>query len=186
MSFFMSYTPAPSAPSFTTPSGMNYMQFCRSCGDELEFAARFCGNCGCVAEDGSEPSADIQLVEAPLPDLPDFAQVSPPQSGQISSELQKEADRIMILLARERFFLVLHWSCFIGLNLLGAWLALKCYVEFIGDDVSKLLMACTPLLFINSLALMFLVPLRGTKKQLARLKEQLSYIKFQVEFQQLF
>lgn len=182
----MSLTPTPSAPTFTSPSGADYTQCCRSCGNELEFAAKFCGNCGCIAAEGSQPSADIQLVEAPLPALPNFAQVSPKSGGQISAELQAEADRIMILLARERLFLILHWTCFIGLNLLGAWLAIKCYIEFIGDDVSKLMMACTPLLFINSLALMCIVPLRGTRKQLARLKEQLSYIKFQVEFKQLF
>jgi len=181
----MSFTPTPSAPSFTAPSGADYTQFCRSCGNELEFAAKFCGNCGCVAAEGSEPTADIQLVEAPLPSLPNFAQVSPKSAGQINSEFQAEADRIMILLARERFFLFIHWFCFIGLNLLGVWLAIKCYVEFIGDDVSKLMMACTPLLFINSLALMCIIPLRGTKKQVAHLEEQLSYIKFQVEFKQL-
>ena len=86
------------------------------------------------------------------------------------------------MLARERFFLIMHAALFLATNLIGFFLALKCYLEFIGDPMSKLVMATTPLVFINALSLMFLVPISGTRKQIARLKEELAYIRFQMEY----
>jgi hypothetical protein len=47
-------------------------------------------------------------------------------------------------------------------------------------------MAFTPLFFINSIALACLSPIKGTKREIARLKEKLTYVKFQVEYQNLF
>lgn len=85
-------------------------------------------------------------------------------------------------LARERIFLLMHWGLFIGTNLLGCWLAMKCYNEFIGDEMSKIMVASTPFLFINSLAMLFIVVIRGTRKEISRLKERISYVKFKIDF----
>ena len=46
-------------------------------------------------------------------------------------------------------------------------------------------MAGTPLMFINIPVLMSLVPINGTRKEIAKLKEKLSYVRFQIEFNHL-
>jgi hypothetical protein len=97
-------------------------------------------------------------------------------------ELRKEAAKVMVLLARERICLYFHWALFIGLNLLGCWLAVRCYFEFIGDEMTKSMVASTPFLFINSIALCCIVSIRGTRKEIARLKEHAQFIKFKMEF----
>jgi len=93
-----------------------------------------------------------------------------------------ECGKLMILLMRERLFLYTHWILFIFFNVLGSWLSWKCYGEFIGDEVSKITIALTPFLFINSIALMFIVPIRGTRREISRLKERLSYVRFKIDF----
>lgn len=91
----------------------------------------------------------------------------------------------MILLARERLFLYMHWLIFLAVNLFGLWMALKCYNEYLGDEMTKIMMGSTPLLYINSCALMCIVPILGTRKEIARLKEKLNYVNFQIEYNHL-
>ena len=75
-----------------------------------------------------------------------------------------------------------HWSVFIGLNLLGVYFAIRCYNEFLGDELSKIMIATTPFLFINSLALLLIIVIKGTRNEIANLKERISYVKFKIEF----
>lgn len=143
---------------------------CGTCGYALEPGARYCGSCGALTP--------AQGTAAP----PTFAMVAPMQAPAISQELQDEASRLLMQLARERVFLLFHWSMFIGLNLLGCWLAWKCYGEFIGDEMSKIMVASTPFLFINTIALLCITLIRGTRKEITRLKERISYVKFKIDF----
>lgn len=105
-----------------------------------------------------------------------------PAENPRNQELSKEASKIMVLLARERIFLYMHWIGFIVVNIFGCWIAWKCYTDFIGDEMSKTMIASTPFLFINSVALLFLVPIKGTRGEIARLKERLSCVRFNIEF----
>ena len=145
---------------------------CASCGYELEESARFCGFCGALTPAHGAPTAPP----------PQFANVPVMQPPAMSHELQEEAARLMVHLARERFFLICQWCAFIGLNFLGCYLAVRCYFEFIGDEMSKMMVAITPFLYINTMALLFIVCIRGTRKAIARLKEQISYVKFKIDF----
>jgi hypothetical protein len=145
---------------------------CASCGYELEASARFCGFCGALTP----------AQGAPQFATPQFANVPVIQPPVISNELQEEAARLLMHLARERFLLCFHWAMFIGLNLLGCYLAIRCYFGFIGDEMSKIMVASTPFLYINCMALLFIVCIRGTRKAIARLKEQISYVKFKIDF----
>lgn len=43
-------------------------------------------------------------------------------------------------------------------------------------------MALFPLLFVNGVALGSLVPIKGTKKEIARLKERMTYLHYQIEY----
>jgi hypothetical protein len=143
---------------------------CATCGYELEQGAKFCGFCGALTPaQGAAPA-------------PTFAQIAPMQTPTVSKELQGEAAKLLMQLARERLMLIFHWSMFIGLNLVGLVLAMKCYHEFIGDEMSKIMVASTPFLFINSIALLFIVLIRGTRKEIGRLKERISYVKFKIDF----
>ena len=104
----------------------------------------------------------------------------------VPKELQDELGKLIVLLARERVFLYLHCSVFLSLNLFGFWSALKAYHDFVCDDLTKFIMALTPLMFINSLALFFLSPIKGTKREIARLKERVSYVRFQMDYNSFF
>lgn len=146
---------------------------CATCGYELEASARFCGFCGALTPLHNMP---------PSFTTPQFANVPVMQPPAMSSELQDEAARLLMHLARERVLLLCHWSLFIGLNFLGCYLAMRCYSEFIGDEMTKIMVASTPFLYINSVALLFIVCIRGTRKAIARLKEQISYVKFKIDF----
>lgn len=112
---------------------------------------------------------------------PSFAKVSGP-GAKLLAELRSQHGDLVIELLRERIFLLLYWSLFLIINLFGFWIAMRCYREFIGDEVSKLMISMTPLMFINTIALVCLASIKGTKKNIARITEKLSYVKFQIDF----
>ncbi len=97
----------------------------------------------------------------------------------------RELGTLLVLLMRERIFLIIHWAIFVVLSLIGFGLAMKCYTEFHGDDMSKLMMAITPMLFINLTALLCLTPIKGTKREIERIQEKIAYLKFSVRFKHL-
>lgn len=112
------------------------------------------------------------------------SQATPRQKG-VSESLIREMQSLNALLLREKFFLVMHWSIFLAANLLGLYLASKCYYGFMGDEVTRFVLALTPLTFINATALACLAPIKGTKREISRVKERLQYIKVQLEYSDL-
>jgi len=115
---------------------------------------------------------------------PKFAAVAP-QITHIDPALRAELTKHVVLLARERLFLYLHCVFFLIINAFGLWLSLKAYNEYNADELTKTIIALTPLMFINSLGLVCLSPIRGTKIEIARLKEKIKYIRVQIEFRNI-
>ncbi|HEY9869771.1 MAG TPA: hypothetical protein V6D08_11445 [Candidatus Obscuribacterales bacterium] len=172
--------------SQTSPRTALHAILCPTCASVLEPGSKFCGTCGSASTAGVIRQGGAQALAKPIPTVPTFAPVAPgPVPGAVS-ELKDEAGRLIVLLVRERLFLYMHWLIFLGLNLFGFMLAVKCYNGYIGDELTKLMMACTPLLYINCTALVCIVPIRGTRREIARLKERLNYVKFQIEYSHLF
>lgn len=132
------------------------------------------------AEHASGPKT--QLLHRAPQKAPSF--VKP--KTDVPKELKEELAKLIVLLARERMFLYMHCGIFLCANLFGFYVAMRCYNGFIGDEMSKLMMAMTPLLFINAVALAGLSPIKGTKREIARLKEKLTYVKFQIEYRNVF
>lgn len=165
---------------------------CINCGYQSQSQARFCGGCGI---DSSQSAANVGQAAKPqspaydASDLsrqyyaaPAFAKVQATVPNKVVGQLHAEAGKIMVLLARERIFLYLQWAAFLGINFLGVFVACKCYHEFLGDEVSKVMIASTPFLFINTVALLFVIPIKGTRHEINRLKEKLAHIRFKIEF----
>jgi hypothetical protein len=144
---------------------------CSNCGFVLDDGAKFCGGCGNMA-----------APRTPVMQAPKFATVQPVQPPKVAAELEAEAAKLYMQLARERVLLLFHWGLFFAMNFVGLWLSLKCYHEFHGDEMSKIMIASTPFLFINTLALMCLVTIKGTRKEIANIKERISFVKFKIEF----
>lgn len=112
---------------------------------------------------------------------PNFARVE----TDVPKELKEELGKIIVLLARERIFLFTHTSLFLLTNAFGLWLTFITYRGFNGDELAKCMIALVPLIFINAVALAFLIPIKGGKHQIAHLRERLSFIKFQIEHRNL-
>jgi hypothetical protein len=115
---------------------------------------------------------------------PRFAKVAP-QITHVDPTLRAELAKNILLLARERLFLYLHCLNFLAINLFGFWLSLKAYNEYNADELTKTVIALTPLMFINSLGLVCLSPIKGTKLEIARLKEKIKYIRVQIEYRNI-
>lgn len=113
---------------------------------------------------------------------PNFAAQSKPQSKGIPESFVREMQSLNAILLRERIFLAIHWSIFLAANLLGFYLAAKCYGGFHGDEVTRFVLALTPLTFINAVALACLAPIRGTRREISRVKERMQYLKVQIEY----
>lgn len=100
--------------------------------------------------------------------------------------LQDELRNLVISLLRERIFLWLETLAFLGLNIFLFFVAVKCYFEFIGDELTKAVLASTPFLFINCLPLLLLVPIVGAKKEIASLCQELQCLSFKIKNEHLF
>jgi hypothetical protein len=140
------------------------------------------------SQNTSAAYAITPVVEMPQPQgserAPKFASVAP-QITHVDPALRAELTKHVVLLARERLFLYLHCINFLIINAFGFWLSLKAYNEYNADELTKTIIALTPLMFINSLALVCLSPIKGTKIEIARLKEKVKYIKVQIEFRNI-
>lgn len=119
-----------------------------------------------------------QLSDINVPRFAHVRQIAP----EVIQQNQIELAKLMVLLARERLFLLFHFAVFACVNIVGFVLALKCYNEFIGDEMSKIMVACTPFWVFNVVALTCLIPIKGTKRQIARLKEQIAHMRFKLDF----
>lgn len=157
---------------------------CSNCKEQLESRAKFCGGCGFIVAPDSFSIQDYQssrMDHKPVA-LPSFAVPKKAVSRNRLNELNEEIEKITLSLTRERLLLCLQLVCFLAVNLFGFWVAWKCYFDFLGDEMSRMMMASTPFLFINSVALVILAPIKGTRAEIARLKERLSYVRFNLEF----
>ncbi|HEY9788135.1 MAG TPA: hypothetical protein V6D17_22290, partial [Candidatus Obscuribacterales bacterium] len=130
------------------------------------------------AAKGTAPSFAHAANRAPV-----FARVD--KSSKVDSELSRELGELLVTLLRERLFLLMHWIIFLATNAFGFLLAAKCYYEYNCDELTRLVMATTPLIFINSVGLVCLSPIKGTKREIARLQERISYVKFRIRFKHL-
>jgi len=126
--------------------------------------------------------AKTQLLHRPAQAPPKF--VKP--HTEVPLELKQELGKLIVLLARERMFLYFQVGCFLVINMVGFYLAMRAYNEYVGDEVTKFIISLTPMMFINTLALVILCPIKGTKREIARLKEKLSYLKFQIDYRNVF
>lgn len=131
-------------------------------------------------------NSEGEVVEHSAEDMfaPGFAlkgQEAPAKTG-ISESLIREMQSLNAILLRERIFLVFHWSIFLASNLLGFYLASQCYTNFHGDEVTRFVLALTPLTFINAVALACLAPIKGTRREISRVKERMQYLKVQIEY----
>jgi hypothetical protein len=119
------------------------------------------------------------------PPVPDFAQVNPQHLKPVDPKLHQEELRQTIVLYREHVFLCFHWLLFITINLIGLFMAFKCYIEYIGDSMTRLMIATTPLIFINTTAFTCWICIDGTNKKIKRIKEELHHVKLQIEYEHL-
>lgn len=113
--------------------------------------------------------------------LPNFA------SGKKKSnpELEAEIFNLSAQIFKEQIYLIFHWCLFLTVHAFGLFIALKCYSEFIGDDLSRLIMAMTPLIFINLVGLVAIVPIKKTKRQIGLLQQKMTYAKLKIEYENL-
>jgi hypothetical protein len=131
----------------------------------------------------AEPSQTARGNSPGSGQAPTFAR--PKNRNAVDPAVSRELGSLIVLLARERIFLIMHWAIFVTISLIGFGLAMKCYSEFHGDHMSKLMMAITPMLFINLTALICLTPIKGTKREIERIEEKIAYLKFSVRFKHL-
>lgn len=183
---------------------------CAGCHQPMEAQAKFCGHCGSKTSALAAISrelADIAIGRPGSASSVHASNVANRQAAQervaakkksaptpvfakkkkrvIPAEIREEMASIYTLIVREKIFLIFHYAVFLVINLIGFAIASKCYFEFHGDEITKTMMATTPLLFINLVALTGLVPIKGTKRELARLRERETYIKLKLEYDSL-
>ncbi len=169
--------------SFNSQTATRTISRCATCSSSIDAGARFCGECGASMRRAPD-SPQSPCSNAPGGgQAPVFAR--PRTRNTVDPAVSKELGSLLVLLMRERIFLIMHWSIFVTLSLIGFGLAMKCYTEFHGDDMSKLMMAITPMLFINLSALVCLTPIKGTKREIERIQEKIAYLKFSVRFKHL-
>lgn len=161
--------------------------YCPACDELLLPQSNFCGDCGSPAGQHSETAHSIGTAQPHThgvqhAEIPAFAQVSPQMKKAIPPEIKKEYGNITTLLARERFFLIAHYLLFLSANLFGFWVSIKAYNGLYADEVTRVVIALFPLFFINTVALGCLWTIKGTKAEIARLKERLTYLHYQIEY----
>lgn len=171
---------------------------CMHCSASIEVLSKFCGNCGAPrmqshfgqgsfdptiskAAIRSSNAINERVAQSTNKSTPAFAK-NKRQNRSIPPEMRAEMASLMAAELRERIFLVLHYIVFLVTNMIGLFITVKCYVEFAGDELAKMMIAATPLMFINLVALCGLVPIKGTKKEIARIKERMTYLKLAMEF----
>jgi hypothetical protein len=113
--------------------------------------------------------------------VPNFAHVRH-EAPSVLRQKQVEMAKLTVILARERLFLLTHFIIFAIVNVIGLWLSVKCYNEFIGDEMTRLMIGCSPFWIFNILGLVCLVPIRGTREGIARLKDQIAHLKVSIEY----
>lgn len=191
---------------------LNHSVHCVHCNYPIDASGRFCGECGAPTNRSkAQPShgsfaASFQktatvvpphIPHAAAPQAPSAARptapVTPPPNfakvgnrRKITPELQAELTTLVCTLARERMFLFFHCFVFLAVNSLGLFLAFTAYNGYIGDEITKTIMAMTPMMFINTIALAGLSPIKGTNREIARIKEKLKLVRSRIEYSNLY
>lgn len=160
---------------------------CPSCQAPVRPETKFCLQCGQPLKDSFGRHTVIRPPARHNHQIPDFAVLGPRLlSAAAGDDISQEERVCAMLLWRERLLLVVHWLMFLGLQLAGLTLALQCYSGFIGDELTKLWMAGTPLLYINTTAMLCIIPIKAARREISRLKNKLAYLRFKVEYEYLF
>lgn len=159
---------------------------CVACPKQISRNATVCDSCGrpqlrSVPNNQPEPSAPVLHLKH----VPKFAMVAPKYMGVEGQNLQAEYKKLVILMARERISIVLHWVVFALITLAGLAIAAKIYFEFMGDPTTRLVAASGPLLWINIGALVCISFVNKTKKEIEGLSEKISYVRFKIDNPQL-
>jgi hypothetical protein len=150
---------------------------CSNCGKSHPTTSKFCTGCGQPKSNVVQP---VAMQAAPV-----FAHAHTRQAASIPKELQQELGKLLVSVARERLFLYFHWLVFMGLHVMGFVLAYRMYQEFAGDEASKILVSLPPLFFLNLSAFFCLPLIKTTRFQITRLKEQLTYIHYRIEYRDI-
>jgi hypothetical protein len=163
---------------------------CFACNEVLLPTTKFCGECG----ESTTPKQSnaftnpnlgsdyLNQQRAQVAGTPKFARVSPQMKRSIPPQLKQEYCKLSCLIARERAFLIMHYSLFLIVSLFGLWCAFTAYNGLNADEMTRAVIAFIPLVTINSLAFGCLVSIRGTKREVSRLKERLTYLHYQIEY----
>ena len=176
---------------YSSRTGTQTATACGACHVQLPLQAKFCGECGAGASEVKQNNAFtnpnlgsgyLNQQRAQVAGLPNFAQVSPQMRKAISPQLKQEYCKVITLLARERIFLVMHYTLFLLANLFGFWCAYTAYTGLNADEVTRMVVAFIPLLCINALAFACFVCINGTKREISRLKERVTYLHYQIEY----
>lgn len=118
--------------------------------------------------------------------VPKFAHLAGGTNQTIDPKMKEELGSLFVLLARERLFLYMHCAIFLVANLIGFAVSIKAYTELNADELTRTVIALAPLFLINLVAALSLVPIKGTKREIARLKEQIAHLRFQIEYKNIF
>jgi len=161
-------------PTFAVPDTVSYAKLA-----ELEREKSF-QNTDDLEE---SPTETAQVVVSKSTNTPTFAKQ---KKAVVPSELIDELKSLNTALLREQLFLIFHWCIFLISNLIGFAFSMKCYFQFHGDEVSKIMMALTPLTFINLVAFACLSPIKGTRAEIARIKERIKFVKIKIEYRNIF
>jgi hypothetical protein len=169
------YVPQQSIPAGALPP--QALVSCRTCSNPHRAEAKFCTHCGnatIVSVQQAVPQTESQPHQTP-----NFAHV---KDVEIPKELLQELGDLLTLLVRERLFLYSHCTCFVVLTCIGVWLSLKVYNGFVGDEVTRVILSLTPLLFINCTTLGIIAPIMGTKREIQKLKYRLLLVRHRIEY----
>jgi len=113
---------------------------------------------------------------------PNFAHIN---QVEIPKELLQELGDLLTLLVRERVFLIFHCTAFVALTCIGVYLSFKVYNGFIGDEVTRVILSLTPLLFVNCITLGIIAPIMGTKREIQKLKYRLLLVRHRIEYRSI-
>lgn len=160
---------------------------CVACPKQLSRNATVCDSCGRPQLRSVPPSApeNTETARPHLSHVPKFAMVAPKYTGVEGQNLQAEYKKLVILMARERISIILHWLVFALITLVGLVIAAKIYFEFMGDPTTRLVAASGPLLWINIGAFVCISFVNKTKKEMESLSEKISYVRFKIDNPQL-
>ncbi|MCW5822644.1 MAG: zinc ribbon domain-containing protein [Cyanobacteria bacterium TGS_CYA1] len=176
-------------PSFAVPDTVSYAKLAEferqklteTTDDPIEFDGSNHSNNSSESKNSKIETAQAIAIQRSR--TPSFAKQ---KKVVVPAELVDELKSLNTALLREQLFLIFHWCIFLAANLIGFVFSMKCYFQFHGDEVSKIMMALTPLTFINLVALASLSPIKGTRAEIARVKERIKFVKIKIEYRNIF